>query len=153
MSTVHAVFTTFFISMVPVLELRGAIPVGVAGGLSPLFAMILAVIGNMVPVPFVILFIRRIFSWLKRWPKLCPVIEKLEQRGSAKSLTVRKYERLGLFILVAIPLPGTGAWTGALVAALMNMRLKSALPSIFLGVLTAGFLVTCLSYGVLHLLG
>ena len=84
-------------------------------------------------------------------PKLCPVIEKLEQRGSAKSLTVRKYERLGLFILVAIPLPGTGAWTGALVAALLRIRMQVALPAIFLGVLIAGVLVTAVSCGVISL--
>ena len=153
MSVFHAVLTTFLISMVPVLELRGAIPVGVAGGLSPLFAMAVAIIGNMIPVPFIILFIRRIFGFLKRSAKLSPAIEKLERRGSAKSETVLKYERLGLFLLVAIPLPGTGAWTGALVAALMNMRLRSALPSIFFGVLAASLIVTCVSYGVLHLLG
>jgi len=153
LSALHAVFTTFFISMVPILELRGAIPVGVASGLSPLAAMLVAMVGNLVPVPFIILFIRQIFAYLKNREKLRPMIEKLERRGAAKTETILKYEWLGLFILVAIPLPGTGAWTGALVAALMNMRLKSAMPSIALGVAVAGFIVTCLSYGVLHLLG
>ena len=153
MPTLHTVLATFFLSMVPVLELRGAIPLGVAGGLTPLGAMILAIAGNLVPVPFIILFIRRIFRLLKRWDRLRPAVEKLERRGASKTETIRKYQWLGLVLLVAIPLPGTGAWTGALAAALMNMRLRSALPAITIGVVIAGFLVTALSYGVLHLLG
>ena len=143
---------TFFVSMVPVLELRGAIPMGVAGGLSPLAAMIIAVIGNMVPIPFLILFTRRIFNWLKTKGKIRILVEKLENRAEEKSEVVKKYAGIGLCILVAIPLPGTGAWTGALVAALMDLRLKRALPVITLGVLIAGFIITTLTYGVTHLL-
>ena len=153
MSMFHAALVTFLVSMVPVLELRGAIPMGVAGGLSPLAAMVLAVIGNIVPVPFIILFIRRIFRWLHGKGKIGAVVEKLERRAAKKSAVVKKYAGIGLCILVAIPLPGTGAWTGALVAALMNMRLKRALPWITLGVVIAGFIITCLTYGVTHLLG
>lgn len=144
---------TFFVSMVPVLELRGAIPLGVAGGLSPLAAMVVAVIGNMVPVPFIILFIRQIFHWLRDKGRIGSMVRKLENRASAKSAIVKKYAGIGLCILVAIPLPGTGAWTGALVAALMNMRLKRAVPFVFLGVVIAGFIITCLTYGITHLLG
>ena len=144
---------TFFVSMVPVLELRGAIPLGVAGGLSPLAAMVVAVIGNMIPVPFIILFIRQIFHWLRDKGRIGSMVRKLENRASAKSAIVKKYAGIGLCILVAIPLPGTGAWTGALVAALMNMRLKRAVPFVFLGVVMAGFIITCLTYGITHLLG
>lgn len=139
--------------MVPVLELRGAIPLGVAAGMSPIAALLVAMIGNMVPVPFIILFIRRIFHWLRDKGKIGALVEKLERRAEQKSDVVKKYAGIGLCILVAIPLPGTGAWTGALVAALMNMRLKRALPYIFLGVVIAGFIITCLTYGVTHLLG
>ena len=153
MSLLHAAMVTFFVSMVPVLELRGAIPMGVAGGLSPLAAMIIAVLGNMVPIPFLILFTRRIFNWLKTKGKIRILVEKLENRAEEKSEVVKKYAGIGLCILVAIPLPGTGAWTGALVAALMDLRLKRALPVITLGVLIAGFIITTLTYGVTHLLG
>ena len=153
MSTLHAVLLTFFISMVPVLELRGAIPIGVAGGLPPLAAMAVAVCGNLVPVPFIILFIRRIFAWMRTWEKLGGIVEKLERRAEEKSETVKKYAWIGLCILVAIPLPGTGAWTGALVAALMNMRLKQAMPAITLGVIIAGIIMTVVSYGAVALLG
>ena len=140
---------TFLISMVPVLELRGAIPLGVAAGMPPLAALLVAIVGNMVPVPFIILFIRRIFHWLRGKGKIGVLVEKLETRAEQKSDVVKKYAGIGLLLLVAIPLPGTGAWTGALVAALMNMRLKRALPDIFLGVVIAGFIITCLTYGVM----
>jgi len=153
LSVLHGVLMTFLVSMVPVLELRGAIPLGVAGGLTPLAAMIVAIAGNMVPVPFIILFIRRIFRWLRDKGKIGILVRKLEHRAAQKSTIVKKYAGIGLCILVAIPLPGTGAWTGALVAALMNMRLKRALPFIFLGVVIAGFVITCLTYGITHLLG
>ena len=153
MSLFHASLMTFLISMVPVLELRGAIPVGVAGGLSPLVAMCIAIVGNLVPIPFLIIFTRRVFNWLKTMGKIRVLVEKLEARAAEKSQLVLKYAWIGLCILVAIPLPGTGAWTGALVAAVLNMRLKKAMPAIVLGVFIAGFIVTCLTYGVTHLLG
>ena len=153
MSLFHTVLMTFLISMVPVLELRGAIPIGVAGGLSPLAAMCIAIIGNLVPVPFLIVFTRQVFNWLKTKGKIRVFVEKLETRATEKSQIVLKYAWVGLCMLVAIPLPGTGAWTGALVAAVLNMRLKKAMPAISLGVVIAGFIVTCLTYGVTHLLG
>ena len=153
MSLFHAALMTFLISMVPVLELRGAIPVGVAGGLTPLAAMCIAMVGNLVPIPFLILFTRRVFNWLKTKGRLRVLVEKLEARAAEKSQVVLKYASVGLCILVAIPLPGTGAWTGALVAAVLNLRLKKAMPAIIIGVVIAGFIVTCLTYGVTHLLG
>lgn len=153
MSWFHAVLTTFFISMVPVLELRGAIPIGVAGGLPPLAAMCIAILGNLAPVPFLLVFTRRVFNWLKTKGRIRLLVERLERRAAKKSRLVLNYAWLGLCILVAIPLPGTGAWTGALVAALMNMRLKRAMPAITLGVVIAGLIVTCLTYGAAHLLG
>ena len=153
MSWFHAVLTPFFISMVPVLELRGAIPIGVAGGLPPLAAMCIAILGNLAPVPFLLVFTRRVFNWLKTKGRIRLLVERLERRAAKKSRLVLNYAWLGLCILVAIPLPGTGAWTGALVAALMNMRLKRAMPAITLGVVIAGLIVTCLTYGAAHLLG
>ena len=153
MSLAHTIVMTFLISMVPVLELRGAIPSGVAGGLPPLAAMLIAIAGHLAPVPFLLVFTRRVFNWLKTKGRIRRLVERLEQRAAKKSQLVMDYAWLGLCILVAIPLPGTGAWTGALVAAVMNMRLKRAMPAIALGVVIAGFIVTCLTYGVTHLLG
>lgn len=152
MSPFHASVLTFFVSMVPVLELRGAIPVGVAGGLRPLVAMIIAILGNLAPVPFLIIFTRRVFHWLKSKEKIRHMVERLERRAAKKSQIVEQYAWWGLCILVAIPLPGTGAWTGALVAALLDLRLKRAMPAISLGVLIAALIVTCLTYGVSHLI-
>lgn len=139
---------TFLISMVPVVELRGGIPFGFAHDLNPWLVYIASVLGNMLPVPFILLFIRKIFKWMKRYPRLERIATRLETRATKKSKTVQKYEFVGLCILVAIPLPGTGGWTGALVAALMEMRLKRAIPAIFIGILIAGLLVTLAVSGV-----
>ena len=147
----HELLLTFFTAMVPVLELRGAIPVGVAAGLPPAAACAVAVLGNMVPVPFILLLIRRIFDWLRGTRLFGPKIAWLERRAHLKGRVVRKYRLPGLIILVAIPLPGTGAWTGALVAALLDIRMRHAVPAIFLGVVIAGAIVTVLTYGVVQL--
>ena len=142
------------LSVIPVAELRFAIPFAVLNyGMHPAPAFLYACIGNLLPVPFIILFIRKVFDWMKKFKFLRKIVIKLEERGTSKQETVKKYKFWGLFIFVAIPLPGTGAWTGALIAALMNMRLKDALPSITLGVVTAGLVVTFLSMLVPSLLG
>lgn len=138
--------------MIPVVELRGAIPAGTAAGLPVYVAFIIAFIGNMIPVPFIILFIRNVFAWLRlRNDKLDAFVTKLEDRAMKKADLVRKYERLGLVLLVAIPLPGTGAWTGALVAALLDIRLRDAIPLISLGVLISGLIVMMITYHVIAL--
>lgn len=138
---------TLLVSMVPLIELRGAIPLGVAHGLSIPFAAVVSVIGNMVPIPFIILFIRKIFKWLKgKGKRVESMILKIENRADKQSKIVIDYELLGLCIFVAIPLPGTGAWTGALIAALLDLRLKSALPTIFAGVCIAACIVSWLTY-------
>ncbi len=140
--------TTFFISMIPVAELRAAIPFGVASGLPLWVAIAVSVIGNLFPVPFIIVFIRKIFYLIRKHaPRFDGFISKLEARAKDKAQVVSKYEFWGLFLLVAIPLPGTGAWTGALVAAMIDMRLKRALPSITLGVIAAGIIVTFVTKG------
>ena len=133
----------------PVVELRGAVPYGVALDLPLLSVLTVSVIGNMLPVPFIMLFIRQIFAWMKtKSRRLRALAEKLEARAQAKGDILVKYETLGLFILVAIPLPGTGAWTGSLIAALFNLRIRHAVPIIFFGVVTAGLIMSVLSYGV-----
>ena len=146
-----AAATTFFMSMVPVIELRGAIPVGVAAGLPVWAAAVIAVVGNMVPIPFILWLLRPVFRWLRRFPVMKGLIGKLERRALAKGETVHRYRTIGLIILVGIPLPGTGAWTGALVADVLNMRMKLALPAIFAGVCIAAVLVSLATAGIFSL--
>ena len=141
----------FFVSMVPLVELRLAVPMAVGMGLPYWPSLIICVLGNMIPVPAIILFIRSIFRFLRKNPWWEGKISRLEQRAHLKGQMVRKYRIPGLIILVAIPLPGTGAWTGALVAALLDIRFQSALPAILLGVIIAGGIVTAASCGVISL--
>ena len=141
--------STFLISMLPVVELRGGIPWGLAHGLPFWTSYIAAVLGNMLPIPFAILFLRGLLVWLRQFTLFRRPILWLENRAHRKGQQVLKYEALGLFVLVAIPLPGTGAWTGALVASLLDMRLKRAFPIIFLGVMAAGLIMLALSHGVI----
>ena len=138
--------------MIPVIELRGAIPIALAKDIEPWVAFMLAVFGNMLPVPFILVFVRSVFNWMKKYEKLGRIVTKLESRAESKSESIRKHELVGLCILVAIPLPGTGAWTGALVAALMKMRIRRALPTIFVGVVIAGVIVTLVSVLGIHAL-
>lgn len=143
---------TMLVSMVPIVELRGGIPYGVAAGLPVWLAYIAAFVGNLIPVPFIVVYIRRIFKWIRRhMPRLNHVIDKLEKKAHLKGATMQKYQYLGLAIFVAIPLPGTGAWTGALAAAFLDMRLKKAFPAAVLGVAVAGFLISVLTYGIASL--
>ena len=142
------------VSMVPVVELRGGIPFGILTlGLHPLKAYFACVIGNLIPIPLIIVYIRRIFRWTRRrFPRLGRMVDALEQKAHLKGRKVLKYRYWGLYIFVAIPLPGTGGWTGALVAAFLNMRLRKALPSILLGLMTAGAIVIALTGSVTVLL-
>ena len=139
--------STMMMSMVPIIELRGGIPFGVALGLPYAEAFIAAVIGNLIPAPFIIVFIRRIFEFmLKHMPRLNGLVDKIEKKAHLKGQKMQKYQYLGLWLFVAIPLPGTGAWTGCLVAAFLNMRLKYAFPAVMMGVLTAACIMTALTH-------
>ncbi len=143
---------TFFISMLPIVELRGGIPYGVGFGLNPWVAYIAAVLGNMLPIPFILWFIDKIFSFMKKregWMK--NIATKLEKKAISKSAQVEKYKLFGLLIFVAIPLPGTGGWTGALIASVLRMNRKWAFLSILGGVIIAGFIMTALSYGIVSI--
>lgn len=146
-------FHTFVISMAPVIELRGSIPYGIAQGLPFWPVFFVALVGNLIPVPFIILFIRKIFAFLRKSSTLGPYIERLERKAHLKGHVVNRYKTMGLFVLVAIPLPGTGAWTGALVAACLDIRLRRAFPAIALGVLVAGLLVSAISYSAFWAFG
>ena len=142
-------FWVLLLSIIPVLELRASIPIGSSLGLNPWQCAIAAIIGNMIPVPFIILFIRKIFLFLRQnWPKMSRFVEHLEAKAEKKKPLVQKYAILGLTLLVAVPLPGTGAWTGALVAAMLDIRLKRAVPCILLGVIIAAIIVTMITYGI-----
>ena len=136
---------TFLISMVPVIELRGAIPYATAAGLSPWLAYILSVLGNMLPVPFILLFIRKILDWMKRYPRLLPIATWVETRAAGKGARVKRSQLIGLFVFVAIPLPGTGAWTGTLAASLLDMDFKESVLACMGGVLLAGCIMGVLS--------
>ena len=111
-----------------------------------------AILGNLLPVPFIILLVRQVFDRLRKHAFFAPKIYALERRAHLTGRLVRKYRLLGLMLFVAIPLPGTGAWTGALIAAFLNIRLRHALPAITLGLLIAGSLVTLMTLGLIHLL-
>lgn len=149
MLVMKELFYIMFIAMVPVIELRGAIPVGLAMGLDFWPVFLAALIGNILPVPFLVLFTRKVFEWLRRKSQLLErFVSKMEQKAESKKELLQKYELMGLFVLVAIPLPGTGAWTGSLVAAVFDLRLKHSFPAIALGVLVAGIIVSVISYGV-----
>lgn len=142
------ILLTFLVAMVPVVELRGAIPFGVVRGLNLWTAIIASILGNLIPVPFIILFIRKIFAWMRaHMPKIDGLVLRMEKKAEKNRAAVEKYAFWGLVILVAIPLPGTGAWTGALVAAMMEIRLKRAFPAIAIGVAIAGVIVSVITYG------
>lgn len=152
-TTAGRFLATFFISMVPVIELRGGLPYGIGFGLDYPLALLAALLGNMVPVPFILIFINRIFKWMRgKHRRLDALVTKLETKAHLKSETVEKYGPLGLLLFVAIPLPGTGAWTGALVAALMDMKFSKALPCVFLGVCIAAAIITAVTFGVIHII-
>ena len=140
---------TLIISMFPIIELRGAIPVG-AGilGLPIHTTAIISILGNMLPVPLIIIFVRKVFFWMrKKSRRLGRLADRLENKAKSKGAKLYRGEIIGLMIFVAIPLPGTGAWTGALIAAMLDIRLKVALPAIGAGVLIAGILITGITYG------
>ena len=142
----------FIISMLPVLELRGGLIAAKLLGLDLLKAFGICFIGNIVPIPFILLFIRYIFNFLRRFPIFARLIDGLERRTRAKGEKVKKYQEWGLLAFVAIPLPGTGAWTGALIASFLDFKFKDALVAIIGGVLVAGIIMSFVSYGLLGLI-
>lgn len=142
----------FLISLLPVLELRGGMIAAKLLGVPLLKAFVLCYIGNILPIPFILLFIRKIFTFLKRFRHTRPLVERLEAHSRRKSEKVQRLRHWGLLLLVAIPLPGTGGWTGALVAALLDIRMRISLPIIAAGVLIANLIMTAVSYGLIGLI-
>lgn len=136
----------FVISALPIVELRGGLIAAAILGVNWFVALPICIIGNLLFIPFVLLFIKRIFKFLKRFKKVGGWIIKLEDRAHNKSVKIEKNKIIGLFAFVAIPLPGTGAWTGALVADVLGIRIKNSFPTIALGVVTAGLIMSFISY-------
>ena len=133
------------ISMVPVIELRGGLPYAILSGISPWVAVPLCVISNLIPVPFILWFITPLFNWMKKTKLFRPLAEKLEARAMKKKDSIEKSCFWGLLFFVGIPLPGTGAWTGALIAAMLDVPKKKSIPAIALGVCLAAALMGILS--------
>lgn len=145
---IPAELIAFVISLFPVLEIRGGMVASRLLEVDFMKAFVICYLGNMLPIPFILLFIKKIFSLMRKNKHLRKIVEKLEARSDKKKGTMEKYEEWGLLFFVAIPLPGTGGWTGALIAALMDMRIKKALPIIALGVLVAGLIMSLITYGL-----
>ena len=139
----------FVISMVPILELRGGLLAASFLNINIVRAIWFCVIGNIIPVPFILLLITPIFNWLKSTRTFRPMVEKLESRAMGKSEQIEKYQFWGLVLFVGIPLPGTGAWTGSLIASLLGVRFKKAFPAVLLGIVIATVIMSILSYGLL----
>ncbi len=147
----------FIISMIPILELRGALLVaGPILGVPVARAIPLCVAGNIIPVPFILLLITPVFRWLKGTKLFRPMVVKLENKAMSKSDKIEKYEFWGLVLFVGIPLPGTGAWTGSLIAALLGIKFKKAFPAVIIGICMATVIMWFISYvllGGVHVLG
>lgn len=145
-------FTVMLTAALPIVEVRGAIPLGMSFGLSAIHSAILGVIGSAIPIPFILLGIKPVFKMLKQIDVFKNSIERLSVKTMSKSVNVQKYGFWGLLIFVAIPLPGTGVWTGSLIAALLDMRFKIAFLAIFIGNIIAAFLIMSLSYGLFNVI-
>ena len=141
--------TVFIISMVPILELRGGLIAASLLQIPIIKAIWYCVIGNIIPVPFILLLITPIFAWLKQTSLFRPLVEKLEHKAMGKSEQIEKYQFWGLVLFVGIPLPGTGAWTGSLIASLLGVKFKKAFPAVILGIVMATIIMSIFSYGLL----
>ncbi|MBQ6386017.1 MAG: small multi-drug export protein [Lachnospiraceae bacterium] len=139
------------ISMFPVLELRAGIPLARLAKLTLGEAIFFSVIGNIIPIPFILLFIRRIFDWLRPTRAFGGIVRRLEERAMNKSEGIARAEFLGLVAFVGIPLPGTGGWTGALIASLLHVDIRKASAAILLGIAVAATIMSLVSYGVFHM--
>ncbi len=145
---ISAEMVIFIISMIPILELRGGLLAASLLKVSAAKAIPICILGNILPIPFILLFIRQIFKWLKKTKTFRGFVEKLENRAMKKSSSIQKYEFLGLMLFVGIPLPGTGAWTGSLIASLLEIDIKKSSVAIFLGLIMATVIMYFVSYGI-----
>lgn len=139
----------FLISMTPILELRGGLIAAALLDMNPLTSYIICIIANVIPIPLILIFLTPVFRLMKKTKLLAPIVNKLENKANRKKETVEKYKYWALCAFVAIPLPGTGAWTGGLVASVLEMDKKKSFISIFLGVFIASIIMMIFSYGLL----
>lgn len=146
---IPAELVTFIVSLFPILECRGGIIVGRLLGLPLVSTIVVSVIGNILPIPFILLFIKKIFKWLRPTKLMGPIVTKLEEKAMKKSDALEKGEFIGLLLFVGIPLPGTGAWTGALIASLLGIDIKKASVAILIGIAMATTIVSLIMYGIL----
>ena len=142
----------FVISMVPLVELRGAVPLGLAAGLPWSETLLLSYLGNLLPIPFLLFFGEKLLDWVGTLRPFTGFVQRYKAKLESKKESVTRYACIGLFLFVAIPLPGTGAWSGALIAVLLEMPKAKALLSIAAGVVTAGLIMLAASSGVLGVL-
>lgn len=149
-NTIPGELTVFLLSLMPVIELRGGILAAKLLDLDMIRAFFICFVGTILPTPFILLFINKVFDWMRN-TKLVKLVDRLEAKGRSKFDKINKYKTLGLLIFVAVPLPGTGAWTGSLAAALMKMNFKSAMISVVGGTFVADIIMCIVSYGVLGL--
>ena len=145
---IPAELIAFVVSLCPVLELRGGMIAARLLEIDFIKAFLICYIGNMLPIPFILFFIKKIFDVMRKNKHLAKIVEKMEARSDKKKGTMEKYKEWGLLFFVAIPLPGTGGWTGALISALMDLKIKKSLPIIALGVLIAGIIMSLITYGI-----
>lgn len=143
---ISAQAVVFIISLMPLLELRGGLLAGTLLKVPVLQAIPISIIGNILPIPFILLFIRQIFKWMKKIRIFRGLVERLEARAMGKSETIQKYEFVGLMLFVGIPLPGTGAWTGALIASLLGIDIKKSSAAILCGIAIATVIMYFVSY-------
>ena len=134
------------VAAMPVMELRAAIPLGVSLGMSPIHAMVLGIIGSMIPVPFLLFFLKPVFAFMRKSPYWRKFVDWVIHRTMKKSSRIHKYSALGLMLFVAIPIPSTGVWTGSIAASLLNMRIKYAFLAIFAGNCIAAIIMMLLSH-------
>ncbi len=146
---ISAKAVVFIVSLLPILECRGGLLVASLLQVNIAEAIPICVIGNLLPIPFILLFIRQVFAWMKKWSVTRGIVEKLEKRAMNKSGALEGGEFIGLLLFVGIPLPGTGGWTGSLIASLLGMDFKKAILACFLGVLMATVIMSIVSYGLL----
>ena len=146
---ISAKAVVFIVSLMPILECRGGLVVASLLEVDIVEAIPICIIGNFLPIPFILLFIKKIFKWLKKFEPTEKIVTKLENRALNKSDALKNGEFIGLMLFVGIPLPGTGAWTGSLLAALLDIDFKKALVAEFLGILIATVIMSILSYGLL----
>ena len=138
----------FIISMIPILELRGGLLAASLLKISAAKALPICIVGNIIPIPFILLFIRQIFKLMKKTKIFHGLIERLEKRAMGKSDQIKRYEFLGLLLFVGVPLPGTGAWTGSLIASLLEVDIKKSSVAIFCGLIMATVIMYVVSYGI-----